>query len=93
MAERDKQQAIAKRESELRFYEYLVSWHAEQTRVYQAAQETGAKPYPRYPHPADFRFDDHSPRNSVFFSTETVQQSATPITALSSRHRRGWICQ
>jgi Family of unknown function (DUF5681) len=64
-AERDKQQAIAKREGDLRFYDYLVSWHAEQSRVYQAAQESGAEPYPRYPLPADFRFDHHTKKATI----------------------------
>lgn len=64
-AEQDKQQAIAKRESELHLYNHLVSWHAEQSRVHQAAQETGAEPYPRYPLPSDFRFDHHAKKATI----------------------------
>ena len=64
-AEQDKQDAIAKRESELHLYDYLVSWYAEQSRVYQAAQDTGAEPYPRFPHPADFRFDHHAKKATI----------------------------
>ena len=52
-------------EAQGNLYDYLIGLHAEQTRVYELAETTDTVPDPRYPHPADFKFDHREKRAAI----------------------------
>lgn len=52
-------------EDALNRYNYLVSLHAEQLKVYELAEAAGMDPSPRYPHPDDFVFDHRNQEATI----------------------------